>query len=306
MDLNFKRSCMKRIKFLALMFLCTSCVRQLDIDLPVVKDALVLNAFLTADSVIYARLTRTVNYPETPATLRTILKNPELDLYENDLFIEKLNPKTIRSNLWYAATINAKKGVRYKIVARADGFTPVEAEDKVPEQPVMSAMQISRIPFVKTTTNFKLQDKPGEKNYYRLRFFKDSKPPNSFSPVRLSMENLNVSNGDVLVDNFKNNEYEVWYFDDTRFEGKTVDIKFLANDDQSFIGSDSITYTCELSQLTQNSFLYFKSIKAQDDNDIDAAIAGLLEPVQVFTNVKNGYGIVGGIAVSKLSVTVKN
>ncbi len=297
---------MKKIRFVLLVVLFSSCVRDVVIDLPVAKNALVLNSFLTADNLIYVRLTRLVNYVETPASLRTNLKNAEIDLYENNVFVERLMPTIIRDNLWYAATIKAKKGVRYRIVARADGFTPVEAEDIVPEQPIINDMRVSRIPSVKATTFFKLEDKGGEKNYYRLRFFKDSKPANSFAPLLLDMENLNVSNNDLLIDSFNESKYAVWYFDDTRFEGKTVDIKFLANDNQSFSSSDSITYTCEVSQLTQSSYLYLKSIKAQNDNDIDEAFANLLEPVQVFTNVKSGYGIVGGMTVVKLSVTVKN
>jgi Domain of unknown function (DUF4249) len=297
---------MKKIKFVWLALLFFSCVRDVVIDLPVAKNALVLNNFLTADNLIYVRLTRVVNYVETPASLRTNLKNVEIDLYENNVFIERLTPAIIRENLWYAATIKAKKGVRYKITARADGFTPVEAEDKVPEEPVITDMRLSRIPFVKATAIFKLEDKAGEKNYYRLRFFKDSKPANSFAPMQLDMENLNVSNNDLLVDSFNENKYATWYFDDTRFEGKAVDIKFLANDNQSFINSDSVTYTCEVAQLTQSSYLYLKSSKAQNDNDVDEVFANLLEPVQVFTNVKNGYGIVGGIAISKLSVTGRN
>lgn len=297
---------MMKIKFILLTILFSSCIREVVIDLPVAKNSLVLNTFLTADSLIYVRLTQLVNYAETPASLRTDLKNAELDLYENDVFIERLTARTIRTNLWYTSIIKARKGFRYKIVARADGFTQVEAEDQVPEQPLVNDMRLSRIPFVKATAVFKLQDKAGEKNYYRLRFFKDSKPVNSFAPLRLSMEQLNVSNNDFLIDVFNENKYEVWYFDDTWFEGKTVDIKFLANDDQNLISADSITYTCEISQLTQNSFLYLKSIKAQDDYDVNQTPADLQEPVQIFTNVKNGYGIAGGMAISKLSITVKN
>jgi Domain of unknown function (DUF4249) len=226
-----------------------ACTKTVSIELPDAKDALVLNTFLTADSLIYVRLTKAINYLETGTNPRSNLQNPEVYLYENDVLLEKLTTRTINRLIWYTATTKARIGSRYKLLAKADGFEEVEGEAIVPAHPEIDELNFSRIPGQKITTSFKLSDKAVEKNYYRLRFLVNSKPVSSLGTSLLKMKNLNVSNNDFVLDAFNEYKYAVWYFDDSKFDGKAVDIKFQSDDELAFPGVDSVTYISELSSL---------------------------------------------------------
>ena len=54
-------------------------------------------------------------------------------------------------------------------------------------------------------------------------------------------------------------------------------------------------------QLTRDEYLFQKSLKSQRDNDGNA----FAEYIQVHSNVRNGYGVLGGVTVSKYRIPVR-
>jgi hypothetical protein len=302
---------MKRYYFLLLAIGFISCERELLIDLPYAKPALVLHSFVVPDNIILARLNKLINYTETPANPRTNLNNVEVDLYENDAFIERLTPKEINQTTWYVATRKSKAGARYKITGRATGFDAVEAEDIAPEEPNIHGLQIRRVPKEVSTLSFQITDRAKEKNYYRLVCL--THPVNSIGSMNifsvLELEQLNITNGNAEVDVFNQNSTYIGYFDDEQFDGKTITINFLNSQKKSpsyFSTADSIVYTCELTLLTKSSYTYLRSVALQNNATREELFTNLLGQLPVVGNVKNGYGVVSGMSVSNLSATIKN
>jgi hypothetical protein len=102
-------------------------------------------------------------------------------------------------------------------------------------------------------------------------------------------------------------------FSDRLFNGKNYDLSFNSRNGYSISGIESTDtvfwdsiqdgeyfhFIIELHHLSKDTYLYFKSIDAQQGVDH----LPFVEPVQVYSNVDNGVGIFGSYSVSKYEVT---
>jgi hypothetical protein len=102
-------------------------------------------------------------------------------------------------------------------------------------------------------------------------------------------------------------------FSDKLINGKKYDLSFNSRNGYSISGIESTDtvfwnsiqdgeyfhFTIELHHLSKDTYLYFKSIDAQQGTDH----LSFIEPVQVYSNIENGVGIFGSYSVSKYEVT---
>lgn len=270
----------------------SACEKEVKFEIPESEKGLVLNALMRKDSSILVR----VSYLKSLNDRQTRLAGAVVKLYRDDEWVEDLLPTTINKYPYYTSSTNATPGHLYRITATVEGYGTIEGTDYIPESPQTSAEEIFNVPDpqngLKVHLHFTLHDAATTKNYYRLRVM--ARQTWGQSDSTLYPREFRFKNADMGETTSDGNRitYVEYFFEDGNFNGsaKNIQLELFGNDFGT--GIDTTTYQLEVTALTENSYHYLRTRDAARDNDNDP----FTEPSSVFTNIKNGQGIVGGIA----------
>lgn len=285
-----------------------SCERNVKIDLPYPGDKMVLNTFITLDSTIAARVTQSAS-SQSKVTVFPELSGCKVELFENDVFketlIEKSNPT---GSKYYGSVLKATSGQRYTLKVAYTGFETVEGADVVPQKARFQPTEFwkeanppdSMRPY---RLNLVLNDPAGEKNFYRLRVLTASYNANTKrytvnrnAEIPFKISNFKTNNGFMGFDD--NGLERIMYFTDETFEGGQITF----NLDLRYASSERIYVAPELTVLSKAAYYYFDSKQKQLDNTDNP----FTEAVNVYSNIKGGYGIVGSMADSIAVIKRRN
>ncbi|WP_161596625.1 DUF4249 domain-containing protein [Chitinophaga vietnamensis] len=269
---------------LLVMILC-GCERRVDINLPYEGDRLVINSLIQPDSVVYARVTRSIPANVYNEGAFAEVRDAGVTL-EEDGKVLPMAALQIGGNMWYVSSQPAVLGRHYKISASKSGLSSVYAADTLPPPPNVSNASAQRN---SSRVRFTLKDRPGAADYYRLRIFAYGP---SGQPDTMRLFRLDPSFNNNVIDVIAEANYTSMIMSDERFDGKTL--TFVLQTKDPIVNAKQLMI--EVSELTYNSWQYLKTASAQLENSGSI----VTEPVRVFTNVVNGYGIVGGINTRRL------
>ena len=90
-------------------------------------------------------------------------------------------------------------------------------------------------------------------------------------------------------------------FDDEMFNGTEKEISIDFFDYKSFWFEEEgieVQFILELTSVSESYYTYIRSLRAHYDNQDQFIFAG--EPVQVFTNIENGLGVLGSMSVDNV------
>ena len=291
---------------------------------------LVMNSYLSPDSVFSVSVTQSFSIMENWGGV--IVTDAEAKVYENETFLETLKYDTVR---WrYYGTRKPSVGRSYKITVARKDFLPIEATSVIEPAPEIFKGNIVKDSITGiTSATITFKDPPGVKNFYRLVVANvdefDEKPDwygngdygsgshyiletgnggwsgpgwiytNYFVHITSNDPNLNASSAIDFLDDVPDNIFNI--FNDDLIDGKEYSLTF------SFYPSyypdaknETVIY---LQAITEGLHKYFKTYAAQyyyGNEDL------LMEPIQVYTNVKNGAGILGSFNSKKFIVNMDN
>lgn len=284
--------------FVIISLLLFSCEQDINIDLPYSGDKIVLNAILTSDSIIHARITKSAPTTNNVKSY-TELQQCKADLYENDVLAETLKETVIGGKRYYISTNKIKSNAKYSIRVSYAGLTSVQGEDVVPLKPSFEPVKYWSYSNSDSKLSIKLKDPAGQKNYYSLQVFASKYDQN--------WHTYSVYNSlyDISIDNFANDgglfgELEgdienVIYFNDDTFDGQEITLSVTVYN-SNWGGYDAAAP--QLSSLSRSAYLYFDSKRKQDNTEENP----FAEAVVVYNNIENGFGIVGGVADSLANI----
>jgi hypothetical protein len=285
-----------------LVLLLTSCEVIVDVKVPYGKDKLVLNDVQSIDSVWTVELTRS-NYILAPYTSFFPVDFATVVITKPDGSTEQLQLEKSGSGRFVGATY-PEAGKIYKVSVMPSGLDPVEAEMTMP--PPVKIINIEwdssdvrslngPNDFVSFNLPFKVtfNDPPGEKNFYaielfatRVKRYKDltagtTHYDTTFEELRLRIDDPGIAS---------KNDSRQW-FPDTIIEGKTYTAPMNAG---IFVYSDGEIIELHV-RLVSMSEEYFKYLTTMD---LSFEVEGdpFSQPVQIYSNVSNGFGIFAGAA----------
>lgn len=212
-----------------------------------------------------------------------LVENAKVELFKNDVLLTTFSKKN-QSGFHFANLSSPLKqdGATYRLRVSAPGFESIEAIQQMP-----SAVKIDTVtyrpqvkltdpndPLTYTTKDeffIEFQDPPSEKNFYVAEgFYYEKTGRDSFLQYLnfYSLDPLSVSN----------------YLSDQSFNGKKGGWRQHTYSTGKPSGSQ---YTIYLASLSEAYYLYYQSLNRYW-NATDNPFA---EPVVLYTNVKNGYGL---------------
>lgn len=317
-----------RILFFSLMLsVLFSCETEITFDGSVTDPELVVNCLACTDSVIRAEVSVSRFFLEQDGEFPTI-SNATVALYVNSVFKENL--RHVEKGL-YQSNYIAAEGDVLRLNVTAPGYDPVEGVVSIPMAtfgfqidstitrsdtvPIMGGYYVDEMnPGSNQSTDtvgvswanihqYKISftDPAGEKNYYRLVMQESNKVGNyvmgnylnEFDDIVFGTKNNNL---DGIFTESEYDRYNV--FSDDLIDGKahTITINYHQTfgvyfdhpeyKDTSMFYERSIIL--DLQAISKSYYLYLVSLKA-----LDIADPFMSEPVQVFTNMNGGLGIMG-------------
>jgi len=285
-----------------------SCVKTIDFDDEGFANQLVLNSIFGNDSEFISYVANSASILENSNEPGAPVTDATLDIYEHDQFLAHLTSST---GGFRSEGIISKAGNTYKAVVTSQG-RQISAETTIPYQAEIVSIDSSlvRDEYNRKTFNFKIKIKdPEGEDFYRIvvdqeylngsynyqnetwMYLKTNRTIHfsSTDPVFKSVYN---NFGDETIDIGPRNEYGI--FPDDLFQGKehTIQIGITAINGGSGYGFKVYyeRHTIHVQRLSKDLYNYLKYLELYNfyrDNPI-------AEPVQVYSNVKNGAGIFAG------------
>lgn len=285
--------CRKRffVGTILLAMLLNACSKRVEIQLPYDGDKIVVNTLIQPDSVVYVRVTRSIpsnifddsGYKDIPGSA--------VSLMADGVAFSPLQVQVIKGLSYFVSEQKAERGKQYTVQVTAPGLTAVTATDTLPVAPVVRNAGAQRN---SNRIQFTLKDGPGAGDYYRIRIYVTD---TSGGQGVYRLFRLDPAFNNNLVDFFTKNSYNSLVMSDDRFNGKEINFVLETADPMTAFS----LVTVEVSSLTRTTYEYFSTVAAQKESGSSA----IGNPIRVFTNVVNGYGIVGGINTKKLLFKVE-
>jgi hypothetical protein len=281
-------------------------------DFPLRPSQMVVNCFFNENIPFGFQVSKSLSVLDN-ADLK-LINNAAVKLSKNGVLLETLTAQG--EDGWYRSENQfPEAGAQYAIEVTAPDFEQVLSSEGLAPRKVditEASIQVRDSSFSEWTDsrgktyyygnmegsfNISIKDPGDTENYYALSiFFLDSVYDGYGVPPEQSLRRIGLmlSSEDASMENDGDVSTEM-LFRDILFDGQSYQMKVDFRDYQA--RRDRLYYI-ELTSLQKAGYLYKKSIGDyyQARNDPFA------EPVQIFGNIKNGYGIFSGFAVDRVEI----
>jgi len=290
--------------FLFTVFAIASCELVVDVDTPDFESSIVLNATLQPDSTILVGLSSD-KYVLDDAPFRG-LRGAQVTLFENGQEVGRLTELALDGGPegFYRSDFMPTPGQEYRMEVVADGYTSVTALETIPQG--VPEFNVEVVSFVEheyaaaiLNLQLELDDEPGN-DYYQIAARVEYLQKNPiYAPgtgeylrdtIFLVNQAFSLDSEDLV---FEEHTANLLLFDDKLFDGRsyTLDLEgysyFLDIQSEEF--DQEAKLTIEVRKVSEAYYQYVNTSSLQ--NWISGDLVS--EPVQIFTNVENGRGVLG-------------
>jgi len=258
------------------------------------KPKLCLNCILNPDSTITANLSLSKKIDKSDNF--EPVKNATIYLYEKEILLGELQEA---GNGNYKLAQKPIVGKQYKIVVEVEGFNSIMATTSIPKHPKLSYFKdtigINEYNILRYNLNVKLYDKPGKDFYWLFGSW--------------VVGNVMYSGGchainAPFVDNFNRSidsegKYGFTHFLQIRISDEGYDGQVLNFRIPDFVERDEYSAQHFLN-ADEHYDKYIKTTiinRMKEDSELP-----FYEPIQIYSNIKNGYGIFGSCAITTIKL----
>jgi len=279
-----------------------SCESIIEYELPQNDPKMVLNSYFTNDSIWEVKIYESKNILESDYF--KFVPGASVEVTDQNGVVY---PLTYIGLGKYASLNNDKPviGSTYSISAKHPSFDDVSATSSMPTKVEIANIDtstISQFGYAELENKITFKDPENEDNYYSLK---------------LNFNRISVIQFDTFPPDTSNDSWQLYYysnesqftdswiytpdgimFSDEFFDGREYTLSIISERpyiyDNPFemVLSASIQY--ELESISEDVYLYKKSLEAQNQSNFDP----FAQPVQVFNNINGGFGIFGGTTKS--------
>ena len=294
--------------FFSFSMLFASCDIVVDLDIPEHERVLVVNSILLTDSIINAYISHSVGAFD--ASSISYVNNATVEVYEDGVLLGEMDEQAsfsydssgeLDSTYVYNFNQNPVAGKIYSYEIVHPDYEAVRAETTVPSAVKLNVNEVTLLSEQDYDKHYRVRfsfnDAP-EDNFYRLRL----RNPNTYSGFHYFESNdaSMISSSGVQSDGATFNGDEA-FFDDKMFNGTEKEISIDFFDYKSFWFEEEgieVQFILELTSVSESYYTYIRSLRAHFDNQDQFIFAG--EPVQVFTNIENGLGVLGSMSLDTM------
>lgn len=284
---------MKKYLLIIPLFMAVACDLVVDVDIPIEEQKLTLNSFFIQDSVWTAKLSLS----------RHILDEANFKTVDDGLVVifEQGNPvDTLFSegNGIYSADSKPVPGRSYEIKVISPAHGSVRSRSYLPEAVAINNMEMEipqdlSVDDPKISIRFQLKDRAQETNYYQVLLTMERRYKNHFSGEEMiAHQTVPLESNDPVIANTNDNNSEGFFFKDALFDGKEISLSLKAP--YWGAGNEGMKLIFYLRTLSEDFYKYKITSRLRNSTSGDP----FAQPVNVYTNVENGFGIFGGFSQS--------
>lgn len=219
------------------------------------------------------------------------IKNANINLYRDNEFLDKLtfNGKN------YISNYSPKANELYRVEVSINEESTVSAVNYLPQPPTTSNLLVKDNIYADeegvkmSQLEFNLKDNKSQKNYYEILILYDRKD----LPYKDLYFDKTYNDPVLLNEQILDYYPDYLVFSDDLFDGKTYTMKI--NYETPFVDNNNARnkITFIIRAITEEYYRYKKRLIIHTYNqDSDLWNGG--EPISMYTNVKNGFGIFAG------------
>ena len=275
--------------------LLTGCNKVIEIDIPEHKQKAVVSCLFHKDSTFKMYISKSVGVPDD---LSGPVENAFVKLYKNGVLSDTL---FFNGNL-YQSHITAQPNTSYAFNAVVENLEPVHAKDTVPDAPVLGScstedMQVTIDEMIyNQLAKIEIIDPHGIKNYYEL--FLLAQYTDTIFGSGDCTERIGAYSDNPVFNENNFRSIDSFVFDDKLFDGETVilPVNYTSPsiDNNGTMVYFDYTLTVVLRSISKAYYDYLIRL----DNHLTAQWSdiwdGVSVPVQMYSNIENGYGIFAG------------
>lgn len=287
---------------LFLIMTVVACTKLIDIDFPVHKSKPVVNSFIGADSIIQVHVNTSVPVLEPD----TIFPEDALVLLYKDN--DPWDTLAFKNNR-YVSDYAGEEGGKYSLKVLIPGYDTVFSETKVPERPQIYDLShkhdiiIDQDRIHYSQLKLTIRDNDPEVNYYEFDIIEKYSSEWSAEDTTYGFTWLGNNVDPVLEDEgLLDYNPPTMVFSDRLFNGSdyTMTINYTSPNNDTNIYDVILIFNS-----VSSDYYYYKRKLAIFTSTLDSDIFfGGPEPVELYSNIKGGYGIFASYSSSEYIINV--
>ncbi|MCF8225023.1 MAG: DUF4249 domain-containing protein [Bacteroidales bacterium] len=290
----------------SLVFSCET-TEKID-DFPLRPSRMVANCFFSSGSTWTFQISKSLSVLDN-AELQ-LVKDAKIVIMNGGKVIDTIKGADPVNQLYHSDLELPVAGETYSIEVISPGFkNSLFAEDVLPDSVPITDVSITIIdstfyydPYadfsygnVNGIFNVSFRDPPDEENYYQISVYGyyqyyDYMDSTYFEEKRP----ISFNTGDPVADNDDSFRTNLLFSDDI-FNGQNYQLKL---DFEDWDASRKSTYEIELMSISRAGYLYRRTVKEYQNSSEDP----FSEPVLIYSNIENGYGIFAGQSTNRYIV----
>lgn len=289
--------------FVAINF--AGCQKYVEFKVPIPETKPVLNCLFEQDSAFTIRVSLSMSMYDSREVM---VENAVLKLFADGELVENIQPMPDSAG-FYKSAYKAKPEIEYTIIGYIEGFAPISATDKIPYAIIPKKYVFERAAVInpyggscdRATVTF--VDPASETNYYGVLIY-----AHYFSSFWGETNNIidfcNWQYNDpvLIAENIATRSSP--FFSDQLFNGQeyTMEIPIGLIDE-----SEEPEHYFFFEHLSPAFYQYRKSVTTHLDNqegeEVELFIIDAGNPVSLYSNIENGYGIFAGKNAQRFKIT---
>lgn len=234
-----------------------------------------------------------------------LIEDAELSLKINGIETPLTFVETEEHHQYYSFQADLIPGDKVEISGKSPEHKAIHGTDHVPEQVEITGLKTEWFTGKEDyrsylRTRITIKDTPREKNYYRIVIRKkeyyevngDYEPDWLLCDVHVDQEPLFSHVPDTPWSE-NPNIYSI--FSDELIDGEEYTLNvYIQEDKDNYWGENPRTFIqAEIHALSENLYRYLRSVELAGETD------NFTEPVKIFSNIQNGYGILGMYTINQ-------
>ena len=279
-----------------------ACETVVEVPLPEHEAQVVAQSFFAPDSLWKVQVSNTVSFTSLAEPVGVV--DATVEIWEGERLVERLPHRG--AGTYASAARTPERGKQYTLRVSAPGHADAEGQARLPEPPQVVAFKQypieidTLIGLHVTRFEIELADPPGEDNFYGLQ-------------LRQQIEIINYNASEVTTTPWRRSSfaskdpvfndsdvfdpeirfYQDALFNDDFFAGRTYTLEFeIRYTDRGTDPNIEVNRSFQIffQSVSEDYFRYWKTAELQDQVGENP----FAEPVQVHSNMTNGFGIFAG------------
>ena len=297
-----------------------SCETIVEIDLPEKEPVITVNSLFVPFTPPYPQqfkveLTSSVPILDT-SNYKTIIPDATVYLFENNEIIDTL--EYIDTAEYYVSSVFPQTGKNYRLEVSKAGFNNVTCSDIVPERVCFDTATVINYggldsngePFSEITLSF--SDPAGVVNYYEIAVSRAGSY-NDYFYLSANDEIITSESYYPSILMFDARRPQFLPYNDIKINETPKELKIFymppymkiidGNNESTYINSHIIDI--HFRSVSENYYKFRTSYLQHLNNKRGDGLFGMNEPINVYTNVENGYGIFAGYQEDIITLQVE-